>query len=502
MTNYVLDDCTANLGPRSSSFTGTTINYILENSAWTTTFKDLEGKDRGLQASSVARNVDFNPANSNYNFDYKNINRLKKVEVTYSKTNGFEGFYTYKGTAYGSSTATQKDDVTLKATFYNKEVSQPLIEGSIGGSDGLAIGSTNFGNITFTAQGNENGQFTVTNISFSNSNIRTEAGFNEVKGSFKNDGSSSNFPSQVVGELKMKRFFDQSSDKSSDEYRNNLYLRGENAIAGVFLADRGNEVVKEHQTSSQTPSQSETPSETQATLGDKVTIDDKVTTTLMGQFSPGPTGGGAFPFGIWASEKLMGTEHRIAFLELSSFLNPTTRPGHYTPHQNNNADVRYEREDGFKGAYIYEGETGELTGDVELKLQFSSNSISVSGNISSDLEIEGNNLNGIILTLGDIDSTTGVGIYTSGETHAVAFGNADLSSQSFDLTTMHDLGQVKLRMILSPDGRHARAFGKTSQPESYPSYVAGEVEINGFKINADDRDTNTVVGVFIGDKQE
>ena len=55
----------------------------------------------------------------------------------------------------------------------------------------------------------------------------------------------------------------------------------------------------------------------------------------------------------------------------------------------------------------------------------------------------------------------------------------------------------------SSDGRHAiKRFGTTTLPESYPSYIAGEIEINGFKIDADDRDTNTVVGVFIGDKQE
>ena len=43
-------------------------------------------------------------------------------------------------------------------------------------------------------------------------------------------------------------------------------------------------------------------------------------------------------------------------------------------------------------------------------------------------------------------------------------------------------------------------FGST--PESYPSQIAGEVELNGFKIYSDDGDNNTVVGVFVGDKQE
>ena len=241
-------------------------------------------------------------------------------------------------------------------------------------------------------------------------------------------------------------------------------------------------------------------------IGEEFTI-DRVTTTLEGSFPAGPTGGGAFPFGLWASEKLMGTEHRIAFLELSGFLNPTTRPGIYTPHQTLTGNIFYKREDGFKGIYIYEGETGELTGDVNLAVSFSQpassdQGVEVVGNISTELEIEGNDLSGIVLGFGQVTSTTGVGglppeLVATGLAF-LKFGKTNFTSNQTDLATMHDQGQAKLRMVLSPDGRHAIG----SVPESYPSYVAGEVEINGFKINADDRDTNTVVGVFIGDKQE
>ena len=43
-------------------------------------------------------------------------------------------------------------------------------------------------------------------------------------------------------------------------------------------------------------------------------------------------------------------------------------------------------------------------------------------------------------------------------------------------------------------------FGST--PESYPSQIAGELEINQFKIKASDGDNNTILGVFVADKQE
>ena len=240
-------------------------------------------------------------------------------------------------------------------------------------------------------------------------------------------------------------------------------------------------------------------------IGEAFTI-DRVTTTLEGSFPAGPTGGGAFPYGLWASEKAIHNntnfiDNRIAFLELSSFLNPNTRPGVYTNVGEEDVKIRYKREDGFKGVYIYEGETGELTGDVDLSMNFIASGASVDGNISTDLEIEENDLLGITLLGGQVD-TTGVGGLTSelavlGISY-IKFGKTDLATNAISNPTMNDEGQGKIRMVLSPDGRHAIR----SVPESYPSYVAGEIEINGFKINAEDGDNNTALGVFIGDKQE
>ena len=240
-------------------------------------------------------------------------------------------------------------------------------------------------------------------------------------------------------------------------------------------------------------------------IGEAIPDKYRVTTNLKGSFPAGIIGGGAFPYGLEASERF--SDNKIRFLTLSAFLNPKHRPGHYTPHKTDH-NLTYEREDGFKGVYIYEGETGELTGDVELGLTFSSNVIYVAGSISTDLEIEGEDLSGIIV-VSTIDSTTGVG--GSLETSSfsanpyVKFGSYDLSGQTFTQPkTMDNQGQAKLTMVLSPDGRLGRgaAGAALSQPESYPSLIAGGVEINGFKIKATDRDTNTLVGAFIGDNQE
>ena len=246
-------------------------------------------------------------------------------------------------------------------------------------------------------------------------------------------------------------------------------------------------------------------------IGEKIPDKVRVTTSLgyteSLSFPAGITGGSGFPYGLEASERFI--DNKIRFLTLSGFLNPNTRPGIYTPHKHENPNasefpnVRYKREDGFKGIYIYEGETGELTGDVELKLGFQSGYIQVDGNISSDLEIEGNDLGGIFMTLGDINSTTGLGSYTPGGITSIYFGTINLSDGTPDVTTMNNQGQPKLRMVLSPDGRHGVKLGsKVVQPIACPSYIAGELQINGFKINSGDRDTNTLVGAFIGDNQE
>ena len=239
-------------------------------------------------------------------------------------------------------------------------------------------------------------------------------------------------------------------------------------------------------------------------IGEAIPDKDRVTTNLKGSFPAGIIGGGAFPYGLEASERF--SDNKIRFLTLSTFLNPKYRPGNYTPHKTDH-NLTYEREDGFKGVYIYEGETGELTGDVDLAVSFSSWGMLVRGNISTDIEIEGKDLDGIGV-YSTIDLTTGVGgsLEPSNillESPRLRFGSYD-ADFIFTGATMADPGQAKLTMVLSPDGRLGRgaAGGALSQPESYPSLIAGGVEINGFKINSGDRDTNTLVGAFIGDNQE
>ena len=225
-----------------------------------------------------------------------------------------------------------------------------------------------------------------------------------------------------------------------------------------------------------------------------------------------------FSYGLWASEDF--TDNRIVFLAQTTRFNPGRTASDYTAHTYHQTgsgivEVRYKRGDGFKGIYIYEGETGELTGDVDLYVNFGGfGVVTAQGNILTDLEIGGYDLGGIAMGNGRIaasgtDNThnTGVGgididadgIDNSNTSAKFAFGDflPDLNTVDRATVSHHGLAR-KVRLVLSPDGIQAQG----STPETYPSQIAGEVEINQFKIKASDGDNNTVVGVFVADKQE
>ena len=482
---FQVGNCAPAVGQSSSiSGTGYNADYTVNNNWYSADFTtSLEGKDRHLEANIIGRpsNAAFNPSDANYNFRYKNIDNTKTIEVTYTKADGFHGFYSYEG-ASGQIT----EDVTLKARFNNPSIKALLIEGYIGDSGGIVMNGTNFGQIRFSANKADNGQFLDSNqVHFSNLGIRAEIGFNEVRGSFKNDGSSTSFPSQVVGELKMKRFFDTSPIRNQNvyEYNDNLFKRGDNALAGVFVADKTNEQEKYF-----------------------VPLEEHLEGSI-----------GMFSYGIWASQNWI--DNRIEFLEQTTKFNPERTASDYTAHTyrelGSSVQLKYKREDGFKGVYIYEGETGELTGDVDLIVNFGLDSgIGAAGDILTDLEIGGYDLKGIAMGNGRIsgigtDNThnTGVGgididadgIDDNNTSSKLSFGDFLFDVSSIDRPTVSHHGLArKVKMVLSPDGIQAQG----STPETYPSQIAGEVEINGFKIDSDDGDNNTIVGVFVADKQE
>ena len=471
---FQVGDCAPAAGHSSSiSGTGYNADYTVNNNWYSPSFVNLEGKDRHLEANIIGRtsNAAFRPSDANYNFAY-NMDARKDTEVTYTKGNGFHGFYSYEG-ASGQIT----EDVTLKATFFNIGSTGFSIEGYIGDNNGITMGGTNFGQIKFsTSKISEDGQFIIDNgsLHFSNLTIRPASGtFNILRGSFKNDGTRFSFPTQLVGELEMKRFFDTSAVGSNKplEYNEKVFSRGDNALAGVFVADKTNEVAIR-------------------------SLSFPLRVSSEGNI-------GMFSYGLWASENFL--DNRIVFLEQTTKFNPERTTSDFTSHTyhttaSGNVEFRYKREDGFKGAYIYEGEIGTLTGDVDLYIGFNGHgATAATGSILTDLEIGGYDLKGIAMGNGGIDYNTGVGVIhidadgrdDNNTAAKLAFGDFLVDLNAIDRPTVNNNGLArKLRMVLSPDGIQAQG----STPETYPSQIAGELEINGFKIKESDGDNNTILG--------
>lgn len=173
----------------------------------------VAGGARNLTADILGRNSIFS---SNKTFEYPR----KSLDVTYSDNNGFKGIYSYKG-----QTGQITSDVVIEATFSSFISIDPYLTGYIGKNTDIVMEGDNFGEIRFSDFDiHNNGKFRDDEIYFSD-------GFNgsgTLTGAFSRDGSSSNHPHYIAGEVKMKRFSKSFLDDS----------RSDNSLVGVFVAEK------------------------------------------------------------------------------------------------------------------------------------------------------------------------------------------------------------------------------------------------------------------------
>ena len=493
---FQVGDCAPAAGHSSSisgSISGTnyTVDYTVNNSWYSPSFVNLEGKDRHLEANLIGRtnNDAFRPSDANYNFAY-NMDARKDIEVTYTKGNGFHGFYSYER-ASGQIT----EDVTLKATFFNIGSPGFSIEGYIGDNNGITMGGTNFGQIKFsTSKISEDGQFIIDNgsLHFSNLTIRPESGtFNILRGSFKNDGTRFSFPTQLVGELEMKRFFDTSAVRSNQllEYNKKVFSRGDNALAGVFVADKTNEVA--------------------------------IRSFPLRVSSEGNIG--MFSYGLWADElpqecgfsscspspdyraELSIPKGREIFYPVTPVETIDAGVGSQVQTRDS-IDVMYKKENGFRGVYVYKDQTGTITSDVHLQATFVSHvnngreNISVKGFLAKPFTMEGDSFQGIVLQGLGVIANDGSVIKSLGD-NTIRFGTA-----LFNATT-GNVDSVDAQQNIQQQGTFSLTFGATAGQEgsvslkNYPEHIGGEVKVTGFSLDeTENYADNTIVGVFVGDR--
>lgn len=161
---------------------------------------------------------------------------------------------------------------------------------------------------------------------------------------------------------------------------------------------------------------------------------------------------------------------------------------------NQTITLRYYKEDGFHGIYRYNGETGKIIGDVDLTVFYIGNNANIRavGTLAKGLTMNGVDFKGIAV------SNLSLGSEGFAEIASIDFGAiSDIQSVTdfqFDDKVLHQEGQERVVFVLSQDGT----------AESFPSKIAGEIKIRGFKISNTDPTafTNNLIGVFLGEKQE
>ena len=141
--------------------------------------------------------------------------------------------------------------------------------------------------------------------------------------------------------------------------------------------------------------------------------------------------------------------------------------------------IKYSADDGFVGAYVYEGKPGEFVSSVDLTLNL------------ADLRIEG--MLGEDITMGE-DYFGGLMISAGVDPNIGTFEETEISFKQAD-------GSVT-QGIINGQGRIRAAFEASSSEQTtdgldkaYPYFLAGEVEVKGFgKDKASD--DNSLVGAF------
>ena len=139
--------------------------------------------------------------------------------------------------------------------------------------------------------------------------------------------------------------------------------------------------------------------------------------------------------------------------------------------------VTYKDNDGFRGIYSYKGETGEIISDVFIEATFFGYieiDPRLTGYIGQDRDIimGGDNFGYIDLGLNDIDA------------------NGNFSDTIY--------------LSRGGDGTVEGSFSNDGTSSTYPQFVAGEIKLKRFYKdfeNYDSRSSNSLVGVFVAEKQ-
>ena len=273
----------------------------------------------------------------------------------------------------------------------------------------------------------------------------------------------------------MKRFFDTSPNRNQNvyEYNDNLFKRGDNALAGVFVADKTSEEEKRF-----------------------IPLEVHLEGNL-----------GMFSYGLWASDRPEDNRAELSIPMNREILYPLPPVKTVVGVQvRDSIELTYKKEDGFRGAYIYKDQIGTIESDVHLNATYTSSpsgraNISIKGFVAKPFTMEGDSFQGIVLQGLTVAANDGFVVKSAIGDNTIRFGTA-----LFNATT-GNIDNINPQPNIQQQGNFSITVGATAGQEgsvslkNYPEHIGGEIKVTGFSLDeTENYADNTIVGVFVGDR--
>ena len=387
---------------------------------------------RILRSEFLSRNNIINPDYSERNFDAN-----RNFNLVYQDDYGFTGVYHHNG-----KTGEVISDVYLEVRLYNSKFTDyrsfRITDFAIGVENPIVIEGENLGRLDgiFSYNNiNSNGFFRDTNKYYTFSNVFYSSG--NSKGAFSSSDSSEGTPNLVAGEVKV-RYGDFTSPSK-------------NSLVGIFVASDG----------SSTNNLKDIPLSFSFPASDSGTVN-------------------GLSYGLWNEPDAFNLQ--VEFLSVNDEVNPYHEERDFDVDRNFN--LTYQDDDGFKGYYSHNGETGVITSDVNLQVRLYNSRFSdyqsfriTSFSIGAEnpIVIEGQNLGTLngLLNYADVNSN---GFFRDRDEY-YTFSDVFYSS-----------------------GIAEGAFSDENTKQGNPSLVAGEIKVRYGDFSNPTK--NSLVGVFAADVEE
>ena len=278
----------------------------------------------------------------------------------------------------------------------------------------------------------------------------------------------------------MKRFFDTSPNRNQNvyEYNDNLFKRGDNALAGVFVADKTNEEEKRF-----------------------IPLEVHLEGNL-----------GMFSYGLWASDRPEDNRAELSIPMNREILYPLPPVKTVVGLQvRDSIELTYKKENGFRGAYIYKDQIGTIESDVHLNATYTSSpsgraNISIKGFVAKPFTMEGDDFESITLQGLSVAANDGFVTHIKTNNNHISGSTAKFGTTLFNATT-GNADSITAQQNISDHGNWSFTVGATAGQEgsvslkNYPEHIGGEIKVTGFSLDeTENYADNTIVGVFVGDR--